>query len=97
MRLITLTFSLLLSYSLIGQNIKVLDSETKQPIPGVLVELIDSQNNRADAQVTNIDGVAHFTKEGKFLVKASHVSYETYSIKLSSSSTIGNFSNGTTP
>lgn len=96
MRLITLTFYLLLSYSLVAQDIKVLDGDTNQPIPGVLVELIDGEKNRVDAQVTNIDGIAHFDNQGDYSIKASHISYETYSSKLSLSSTISLIPNSTT-
>ena len=78
MRIVTLTLLILSSNILFGQQkIQVIDGETNEPVPGVLIELLDAQHNRVDAQVTDIDGNTQFNRQGNYSFIASHVSYAT--------------------
>ena len=85
MRLVSLTIFLFISNTLFAQQkIHVIDSETNEPVPGVLIEILDEQNQRIDAQVTDIDGKTHFNRQGIYSFVASHVSYVTQSGKFAS-------------
>jgi hypothetical protein len=79
MRIISLIFLVIISNTLIAQQkIQVVDGDTNEPVPGVLIELLDSQNKRVDAQVTSIDGITQFNKVGNYTFRASHISYQTF-------------------
>jgi outer membrane receptor for ferrienterochelin and colicins len=87
MRIVTLTLLILFSNLLFAQHkIQVIDGDTHEPVPGVLIELLDAQQNRVDAQVTDINGNTQFNKAGSYSFVASHLSYETQAGSLSSKS-----------
>ena len=89
MRIITLTYLILCSNLLFAQQkVQVIDGETNEPVPGVLIELLDEQQHRVDARVTDIDGKTEFSKQGKFTFVATHISYETINGAFSSTSNV---------
>ena len=85
MRIVTLTLLILFTNTLFAQQkIQVIDGETNEPIPGVVVEILDAQHHRVDAQVTDINGDTQFSQVGNYTFIASHLSYTTQSGTLSS-------------
>ncbi len=80
MKIVALFLLFLISNLLVAQhNIQVIDGETNEPIPGVLIELLDDQLQRIEAQVTDSDGKTQFSQNGHYTFIASHVGYKTQS------------------
>jgi len=77
MRLIPLFILFFISNSLFAQvEIKVMDGETKEPIPGVLIELLNKAKERINAKVTDINGTTQFQQKNGVYAKVSHLSYK---------------------
>ena len=72
MKILSLTALIFFSQLVFAQQIiKVLDSETNEPVPGVLVEVINSDSKRIDANVTDFDGQVKFERVDKKKLKIS--------------------------
>ena len=83
MKILSLTALIFFSQLVFAQQIiKVLDSETKEPVPGVLVEVINSDSKRIDANVTDFDGQVKFDITGNYNIRVSHVSYSKFQTAL---------------
>lgn len=56
-------------------TIQVLDAESKEGIPGVLIEFLSTDGKQADAFITDIDGKAKISLSGEYDIRVTHLSY----------------------
>ena len=83
MKIISLSFLIFSSLVAYSQNsVMVFDQETGDPIPGVLIQIVDSNDKNLDGFITNFEGKAAHPYNGNYYLLISHVSYTSEKLPL---------------